>query len=63
MERNLNFATKPDLNGNTYTIVANLQGKTFERGGHYVNSDFVRVARRDLRKIAEALKNAGFIEV
>ena len=59
----LQFATKRDVNGNTYSLVVDLSSKEFSRDNHWVNCDFVRITRAEMRRIVESLKAANYKEI
>ncbi len=59
----LQFATKRDTNGNTYSLVIDLTSKEFSRNNHWVDSDFIRITRAEMRKIIEQLNQANYKEI
>ena len=59
----LQFATKRDVNGNTYSLVVDLTSKEFSRDNHWIDSEFVRITRAEMRRITEQLKQANFKEI
>ena len=59
------YATKTDINGNTYKLIidAGRQIYSRENSGFFHRSDFVTVTKRDYRKLLEEAKTAGYQEV
>lgn len=59
------YATKTDINGNTYKLIIDTDGRTYarENSGFFHRSDFVTVSKRDYHKLLEEAKTAGFQEV
>lgn len=61
--KRLQFRTTLDTNGNSLSLVIDVENKLFSWGNHYYSSDFYKVSRKDIRAMRERLKWLGFKEV
>ena len=59
------YATRPDINGNTYKLKIDHSAKTYTTnpGGFFHRSDAVTVTRRKLQELREEAKAAGYKEI
>lgn len=57
------FQTKPDINGNSYTLVVDVDNKLFARNRYWGGRDFCTVSRKDFRELISKLSWIGFEEV
>lgn len=61
--KRLQFCTKPDINGNKYSLVIDMENKQFSWCNHWINLDFIKVSKKDLCKMRDQLKWFGYKEV
>lgn len=56
------LATKRDINGNTYKLLIDHEKKTYttEPAGFFHRSDYMTITKRDMRRIREEIKAAGY---
>ena len=57
------FKTRPDVNGNTLTLVIDVDNKLFARNRFWANDDFLTLGKQDFRKLITRLWTANFEEV
>lgn len=57
------FKTRPDVNGNTLTLVIDVDNKLFARNRFWPNSDFLTLGKQDFRKLITKLWTTNFEEV
>ena len=61
----LKFATRRDVNGNTYFIVLDTEKKQFSEmpSGFYHKDDYMQITQRERRAIKEKAKADGYKEI
>ena len=61
----LKFATKQDINGNTYFLGIDYDKKTYSDvlGGFFHRSDVITITKKERRKMIDDVKAAGFMPV
>ena len=58
-DKKLKFATKRDINGNIYSLVIDLSAREYSQN-NWIDSDFIRISRADMRRIIETLNITGY---
>lgn len=61
--KRLQFRTKRDVNGNSLSLVIDMENKMFSWCNHWISEDFVTVSRKDIRAMKEQLKWFGYKEL
>lgn len=59
------YATKRDINGNTYKLIIDTERLLYalENTGFFHRSDFVTIGKRERARMIETLKDAGYKEI
>lgn len=61
----IKYCTKRDINGNTYKLIIDTDGKIFARecSGFFHRSDFLEISKRDYRRLISETKENKYNEV
>lgn len=55
------FRTKRDINGNTYTLIIDHEGKTYKTNYNpFDYSEYITIGKRERRDMIARLKEAGY---
>lgn len=58
------YATKRDINGNTYKLIIDTERRLYaqDNSGFFHRCDFITIGKRERARMIETLKDAGYRE-
>lgn len=61
--KRMQFRTSRDAKGNCLSLIIDMENRKFSWCNHWINLDFIKVSRKDIRRMRDQLVWFGYEEV